>query len=449
MTTARKLLTSKVLLVLLIAGIALYYRWKGVLHIPLAQMTWTTENERVAASLISGRGFADPYGSETGPTAHVAPLYPFLLSGIYAVLGDIQTPSGRLAQQALTIAVSIVILLLLPGLARRLGLHPVAGWLAALLVAWLPANRDDEVTGHFEQVVATLLLLGCLWFFSVARSQQWRGRSRWLTAFLFAALALCAPNLALIPMVLFAGEIIAARADQRRQALRACFLCASVCALAVAPWLLRNCLVLGGFVPVRSNFGLELAVGNHPGADGHTFGPGYDEIHPTINPEECELVRTLGELAYMDCKRRQAMAWIGSNPATFAYLTLKRGLFYWFTPDEQWYELSLRLHRKSRIYGLLGLLVIIELIRLCRRKHSGGWLLLAVFIATMMPYLPTHVDMRYRYPIVPLSALLSCNLVVAVGLAARQKLRGFPMEGEPTLLLPERSHLGDGSRKAA
>src|SRR5262249_42941036 len=41
-----------------------------------------TEVERVAHSLAQGKGFRDPFGFETGPTAHVSPLYPCYVAAL-------------------------------------------------------------------------------------------------------------------------------------------------------------------------------------------------------------------------------------------------------------------------------------------------------------------------------------------------------------------------------
>src|ERR1041385_6914976 len=49
------------------------------------QFGW--EMGRIARSLAAGHGFANPTDLETGPTAWEAPLYPFLLAGVFKVSG--------------------------------------------------------------------------------------------------------------------------------------------------------------------------------------------------------------------------------------------------------------------------------------------------------------------------------------------------------------------------
>jgi hypothetical protein len=406
----------KSLLILCTVIIALNYRLGTMARIP--EHEWHgTENERVAESLVHGEGFANPFGSETGPTAHVAPLYPALLATIYGCFGDYHAPTGRLVQQGFTIAVSISIILLLPLAASALGLRPAAGWLAALLMAWLPANRDNEATGHHEQILAGLLLLGAITAVAIGSARRWQRRDILLASVLTALLALGAPNLLLAVALMLTSEIIVCQGPARRRAFVAATIVAGCSLLAVTPWLVRNYLVLGEFVPIRSNFGLELAIGNRPSADGHTYVPEFFDIHPFGSRTERERVRSMGELAYMKMKQAEGRQWIETHPGRFAWLTLRRAWLFWFTTDEQWYELSAEMHRKSRIYGLIGLLVLFELGRLCWQRRPAGRLLSAAVFGAMLPYLLTHVEMRYRFPIVGLFALLSCNAIVAMAAA--------------------------------
>src|SRR5882724_5687645 len=45
------------------------------------------EMGRIGAALASGRGFSDPFGPPTGPTAWEPPIYPHLIAGVFQVFG--------------------------------------------------------------------------------------------------------------------------------------------------------------------------------------------------------------------------------------------------------------------------------------------------------------------------------------------------------------------------
>jgi hypothetical protein len=409
------------LLAAAVAVLAVGMRLKTLRQIPEAAW-FGTENERVAAALAQGRGFAEAFGPGTPPTAHLAPLYPLLLSGLYRLCGSYQTLSGRMTQQALSITLATLVLLLLPATVRKLGLSAAAGWTAALLAACLPANLWDEVTGHHDQVAGSLILLGLLWVLDDLRLSGWSGRGPVARAGLLLGMAaLLCPNLLPVAGLFFAVEWLRGPGERKR-ILHCGLIVSAMVSLFLLPWVVRNYRVLGGFVPLRSNLGLELAVGNRPGADGHTYAWGFGEVHPFGSAAERERLREMGELAYVQDKQRQALTWIAAHPARFARLTLRRAGLIWFSSDERWYQLEPKLRLSIRIYGLMGILALLELARLLWRGKAAGRLLACAALGVSLPYCLTHVENRYRLPLVGLFALLSCNLIAAalVWIAAKR-----------------------------
>jgi hypothetical protein len=400
----------RLLLAVGVCALALSLRLRQAQQIPLA--AWhATEPHHVAVSLAEGRGWADPFKEATGPTAHVAPLYPLLLSALYRCFGSYETVTGRVAQQTLSITIVILELLALPVLARKLRLSESAGWAAAFLGAWLPAHQWDEVMGAHDQVASTLGLLVLLGILADLQRSGWRRHV--LPAGLILGLAsLLAPPLLAGAVLFFLAEV-AVRARERKQILRGGLICFAASLAVLTPWMVRNSVVLGGFVPLRSNFGLELAVGNRPGATGHTYGEGFGEMHPFESPEECARIRKIGELAYMEEKKQQALDWIVAHRSEFVLLTLRRACLFWFSTDERWYSLEPRFRLPIRIYGLLGIGALLALARLVYNRTPVGRLLTLMLLGLALPYCLTHVESRYRLPIVGLSALLSCHLVVA------------------------------------
>src|SRR5271157_1690879 len=45
------------------------------------------EAGNIARSIVTGHGFANPYWVDTGPTAEVAPVLPYLFAGVMALFG--------------------------------------------------------------------------------------------------------------------------------------------------------------------------------------------------------------------------------------------------------------------------------------------------------------------------------------------------------------------------
>jgi hypothetical protein len=327
--------------------------------------------------------------------------------------------------------------LILPLLARKLGLSVAGGWAAAFLAAWLPGSLWIEIMGYHEQVAASLALLGLVWSLASLQQSGWANRRVVLTTGLFLGfIALLSPNLLLVFLLFFSGEWLWRRSE-RRQILQSGLIIASVSLVLAAPWIVRNYVVLGGFVPLRSNLGLELAIGNRPGADGNTYAPGFNQMHPYGSAAERARLIGVGELAYMREKQQQALDWIVDNPGSFAWLTLRRIGLFWFTPDDSWCILDLKWRTKNRIYGAMGLAVLLEMWVLVRKDQAKALLLGCTLLGVCFPYFITHVEMRYRQPLVGLFALLSCDLVAKGVLWIRNKVQHPPAPPNVEYCLPQ------------
>jgi hypothetical protein len=86
------------------------------------------------------------------------------------------------------------------------------------------------------------------------------------------------------------------------------------------PWAWRNYQEFNTFILIRSNFGLELRIGNNPGALA-TFeemdSRGSELLHPRLDLREARTVQDLGEIEYMREAQQDAVAWIVSHPFKF------------------------------------------------------------------------------------------------------------------------------------
>ena len=64
--------------------------------------------------------------------------------------------------------------------------------------------------------------------------------------------------------------------------------------LVYAPWPIRNAYRFHAFIPLRSTVGLELYMGNRPGATGHLD----ESLFPMFNRQELASYLSKGEVAY-------------------------------------------------------------------------------------------------------------------------------------------------------
>src|SRR5690242_18457469 len=55
------------------------------------------ETGRIARAIALGQGFSNPFRGVTGPTAWIAPLYPYFLAGVFKIFGVYSNASAWVA----------------------------------------------------------------------------------------------------------------------------------------------------------------------------------------------------------------------------------------------------------------------------------------------------------------------------------------------------------------
>jgi hypothetical protein len=395
----------------------------------------SAEVELSAISLLENGELGNVYHDPTGPTAHVSPVYPLVVAAIYAVFG-VNTLAAMLVQSFLAAATIAATLCCLPWLARRCGLHEAAGWLAAFTLAVLPINYFYESFGDWEQPLAALVLIGLLACFLELRQTGWqRPRLVGALGLLSGVAALLSPSLMPAIALMLLVEFVWPTAPRRRVFAGAVCV-VTLTAVLVAPWLIRNYYLLGGFVPLRSNFGMELSFGNHPESTGSSNVDWSDPDmsskmrHPHPNAAECRKLAEMGEIAYMRQRQAEAIDWIRANPERFAELTVQRFRMFWFPGREMFNNASLSTQIKIAGFGAISALMFLGLFRLAwTRNGSFGLIAAALFGATFI-YMITHVELRYRLPIHALSGLLAAEVVVIAALWLLRLVRRQGVSGE-------------------
>jgi hypothetical protein len=373
------------------------------------------EMERAAVSIVSEGTLGNVYGPGTGPSAHVAPLYPYWLAGWFSLSG-VQTFHRVLMEGILAALVTSLCIACLPSLARQLRLSVGAATVASVILALSPLNLWIECRGGWEQPYAALALIALLSVFVRLRDQAWQ--PLWLLVaggLLVGLAALLSPVVLPVVGIILATELASARGE-RWQLLPKFGLTVGVAILCIAPWTIRNWKVLGGFVPIRSNFGLELACGNHDAANGKTYSTHSEDpsclvpCHPYSSPAAKARLLEVGELAYMREVQQQAVAWIAEHPGRFLQLTLNRAWFYWFPPAHMWPPSDSNRWIKSAFFSLVSVGCFGWLGLVFWRRDRLRWFYLAVIVGPSLTYLLTHVDSRYRYPTVALGVFVACQL---------------------------------------
>jgi 4-amino-4-deoxy-L-arabinose transferase-like glycosyltransferase len=368
------------------------------------QDTWKFgfETGRIATSIASGQGFASPLQGPSGPTAWLPPVYPYMLAGIFKVFG-IYSADSALVALTLNSLFSALTCVTIFSIGEKTFGPKVAAW-----AGWIWAFFPYAVFWSTNWIWATSLsaFLFSLICLLALQLERYNSAMAWLGfGVLWGVVALT--DTALVSILPFILVWLYCRL--RRQGLsliRPISAWTLGCLLITAPWLIRNYLTLGELIFIKSNFGLELHLGNHEGSSGLSGGR---LIHPAGNQHEFEKFRRIGEVSYIKESKRQALDFIAAQPGTFIWLTLKRFVYFWTGNEQllQIFPLSGRfVAARYVLFTTISVLAFAGLFLAFRNRNPAVPLFAIALIVFPLVYYVTHPTPRYRHPIEPAMVVL-------------------------------------------
>lgn len=361
------------------------------------------ETGSVARSISLGHGFSSPLPLlETGPTAWLAPIYPYILAGIFKVWG-VYSLKSHLVAQALNCLFSALVVFPIFAIAKR-----SFGVTTAVLAAWLwvilPNAWHIPIADIWDTTLSALWLALILWMTLALRDRQ--SLANWAVyGALWAAGALLNPSMLAVMPFLFCWLVWRARKRANSSLWRAAVALA-VFALGMAPWTIRNYRVFGKFLPVRSVFGITLWMGNNPIAVGVNSFP----MLPTLNLGEAEKFKQTGEVNYARAKGEEALSFIDSHPAIVVRHVLHDFASFWFSvsdrPNGDW-RTAPRYVKSLLIANAIMILICWFGIILAWHSANPHFVLYAtVLLFFPLVYYLTFSLVRYRFTVDPLITIL-------------------------------------------
>lgn len=360
-------------------GVAFYLFHKVPFH-------WgVNEAGTIAESLLVHHSYGPAFANCTGPTAWVAPVYPFLLAGIFFLFG-IKTVLAAEAAACLNCifgAATVIPIYKIGELVFGPTSGKTSGKVAALLFALCPYEMLIPYI-PWETTLSGLLLTCALWLTlralgqraltpqSTCRESLPGRRPAWLLCgMIWGLLALTSPAmLAPLPFLVFW--------IWRRAHWKPAVTVAATTLMVIGPWLIRNGIVLHEPV-LRTDAWAEVYFGNID----------YSE-HPG-NPQS--EYRTLGEVAFERHMRERVVDYVETNPGRFLFDSAKRAARFWRTPEN-----FFPLPEIAVLLCLAGILLAIN-----RGVSAIPFLpaLLLVLLCCPIIFYFCYAMSRYRYPIEP------------------------------------------------
>lgn len=412
-----------------IFGVALAARlgfaWSQERKIPydmLAPASFAQETGSIAYALAMGKGFSSPFRKETGPTAWLTPVYPLVVAGIFSVFG-VFTRASFFAVVFLNALFSAGVCVAIFHAGKR-----IAGLGVASAAAWLWAIFPNAMMVPFEWVwdtaLSALLAAVILWAtLKLAESQRWRDWCAY--GLLWGFTLMTNPSLGSLLPFLLLWVAYRARHELKFASIKLTLAAAGIAVLCCVPWTVRNYVVFHRLIPLRSNFPLELYIGNNENYATRQF------IYPPKITKERELLRYLriGETAFMDEEERKALAFMRAHPRRVVELSAERFVAFWtglpdpvqsfFATDSLLVRVLLVCNTTAATGCLFGIIVLFW------KRSPFAFLLAAYPVVYPCIYYLTHPNLRYRHPIDPVALLLAAIAAASLFMKSRPSTAGY------------------------
>lgn len=413
-------------------------------HVPHS----TYEHGEIAASIVEGRGFSMRFLGAEGLTSQQAPAYPYIVAAAYA-LGGVERPEALLILQlGQAVLAGLMVLGVLRLASWVIPDHPTAILTAAAIAAFHPTLIYAATMVQVALLAATLLVWVLVWAARAGGSGSYRDASA--AGALLALTALTDPILGLVGLGAAAAIFIGrpSEAPNRRRAWTLTAAMFGVALVGVTPWTIRNAMVHGEFVPVKSTFGYAFWQGNcsitqgtdkvvRSSVDDILSAPGAASDLATYNQTlwrarhkagyiddvafTNEFKAYLGTLPEPERSRvllRMALVEIRDDPGRYARLCARRMQYFWLF-DESNPRTRDPLYRASHIGLTLMAAFGLALATPGARRRLAPLVITALTLA--MFHSLTIVSARFHIPIEPLMAVWAGAGVA--GLAARWPAR--------------------------
>ncbi len=349
----------------------------------------------LAQNLITGNGFSS-YGKAT---THRPPLYPFFI----AFFMKLQTPFplGVQVGQAVLGALSCGILFLI---GRRVFDERVG--LVASLIQTIDYASVRQVVATMPEILFVFFLLAG--FYALEKGAK-EGGSRWFgAAGIFVGLSLLTREtlLLFVPVIIF-WMMFPGRPWKVRLGGAGVFLVAL--SLTLAPWIVRNSLVVGKPVLVTTRAGHTFYLANNPRTTGGRTGGDWDYLHDTSFPVGDPNLPSFESLEANRYLFSQGWDFIRTQPRSFLRLVGRKIVNMWrpYQTDSPWFAkgATALTYLPVMILGFAGIFLT-----------RGQWRKLFLFHSFLAYLFLLHAVLiaiiRYRFPAMPVFSLFAAFTLV-------------------------------------
>jgi 4-amino-4-deoxy-L-arabinose transferase-like glycosyltransferase len=374
-------------------------------------------------------------GGSRGPTAYFAPAFPYFLAAVDLIDGHRTAAAPAVHPARLAVALVGTATAGLVGLVALEAFGTAIALLALALTAVYPAFVEMAATLYAENLMVALVL-AAVW--AALRARRSERPFRWIAAAgVLAGLGTLTHTNAVVLVLPLALAAWAARREWRAPALLVVIM-----ALTIAPWTIRNAVVMHAFIPVSDETGITLAGTYNPSSAADHRIP-YRWLYYGSIPSDAAIVRQTPRLTepQLDSKlEHAALRYIAHHPLApvkVAYHNIRRLLELEGSTAWEASAGSVSLSSGAARIGVFGFWIIAALAVAgaftARARRAPRWMWLAPALLALSVVLVNAETPRFRMAIDPFLIMLAgCALAT---LAARTRVwlasdGGAPVGGD-------------------
>ncbi|MBV9336164.1 MAG: glycosyltransferase family 39 protein [Solirubrobacterales bacterium] len=388
-------------------------------------------------------------GGTRGPSAYFAPGFPYFLAAVDIIDGHEVRRDGAIHRARIAMALLGTITVALIGLVAFELFGAVAGVFALALAAVYPVLIELSSILVAENLLTALALGAVYCGLRVRRSRTIASACGWIAgAGVLTGLATLTHEngiLILLPLLV----VVSRRTPPaKRQRLIGPALLIATTAFTIAPWTIRNAVVMHSFIPVSDETGITLVGTYNPASAANPQVPYKWRIFFGI-PGERSVIRQRSHLTERQLSaklERHALNYIAGHPLSpievAFYNTLRlfelEGSFAWHASAA---AQSIAPHRAdigiTSFWILCALAIAGSFTKLTRAAPRWVWfvpLLLALSVVLVNVETP-----RFRAPVDPFLILLAAAGLATAATRVRTGLGGTPVVGETRDPVPARA----------
>jgi len=375
------------------------------------QLTWLeqdasrhlgAEHNQIAIAIYHGHGFSNPFGVQTGPTSWMPPVLPCLMAGLYWVGGGSESfvIHCMLLANAFAVFVSSCIVL---RQARKMQMV-VVGYI--VLIGGLTANFH-QLFQSTSDTALLMLVVNLIWLGIVnSKAKVYRFPVAVIWGLFGGFCALCSPVVGGVWAVLTSIKLL-----PHKENLAPFAITVAMSILVVAPWTIRSRMLLGAWVPIKSNGLYELwqsqCVDNEGVLDSRTL---FDQPFSGYSKQR-KRYQEIGEIAFIEEKGSIAKKSIYDKPSDFATRIANRwaAACVYYTamrpageqPGSGW-----PIFWKRIVFPLPAISVFFLLAMRRMPFEPELWSAIAIWFFTLLPYILISYYDRYATSLVGMKMLI-------------------------------------------